>query len=240
MITSATDNINDTTRVFKSHINNIKAQCDLIKNDICSSVKKNNIDDVTPSEIQNCRTLKKELIADYLLSMVNLSDTLCRCDYICKYFDQLDATKSENTNTDSQLATCRAITDAVEKSLKQHTENMGQKFNELSNIINTNRLNYVSSPPPVSEPDLCNMNMASAPEPEISDHKPHFITVEEQEKLMNFLSGVEFVQENGHSVKHFGAHYKITVILVLQILMALTVQFHLSLVQFWKNFQKPI
>ena len=87
---ASTPKIENATTVFKSHVNNIKTQCDQITQDICTELKTNDIDSVKPSDIKDCFKLKKDIISDYLLSLLNLSKSLYQCDYVCKYSNQSD------------------------------------------------------------------------------------------------------------------------------------------------------
>ena len=48
------------------------------------------------------------------------------------------------------------------------------------------------------------------PEPAFSVSREGFLTLEEEDNLVKFLSNVDFVPENGHSVKNFGVGYTYT------------------------------
>ena len=119
-----TTEVKNSMDVFGTHIKNIKAQCNLIERDICTAVKVDDIDNITPNNIKTCAKFYKENLADYLLSLLNLCKSVYTCDYICKYFNEPDVSIDGESNVDSQLATCRDVTDAIETSLKKHSLNI--------------------------------------------------------------------------------------------------------------------
>ena len=205
-----TENKNAMT-VFETHTNNIKTQCNLIEKYICTTVRIDNIDNVTPSNVKDCSKLKKEVIADYLLSLLNLSKSLYKSDYVCKYFNQPDV--STESSIDSKLATCRDISDAIEKSLKQHSIAIEQKFSELTNAVNKSNV----SPPSVPQPEILDV-----PSPPFKVNNPtkcyevydeSFISGELSQKITDYLDNCDtakYNSETGHSVITFGEPYHYT------------------------------
>ena len=94
-VMTVTDNTKDTTKVFQSHLTNLQTQCNLIKHDICTTLNNNSIDDITPADIKKSK-LQKPQLADYLLSLLNLLNTLCKCDHICNYINESDISVNNN------------------------------------------------------------------------------------------------------------------------------------------------
>ena len=112
-----------------------------------------------------------------------------------------------------QLATSSVIAEAVDKAMRQHTTDIEQKLSELYNVvseISVGNSSHVVSPPTKPSQNTNSVPNIEAPEPAVFDSKENFLTADEDEKITNFLSNINFVDENGHSVKNFGAKYHYT------------------------------
>ena len=222
----STDNIvvdddDATNSAFRSHLNNLKVQCGLIKHQICTDVNTENIDNVFPSDIKDCSKLTKSIIAEQLLSLLKLSDVMCQCDLICKCVNPSDISVNNNyqicNNDQLSVPMSDAISDvvlkAVEKSLKQYNTDIEQKFSDLTNIVTSlNNFSSVSGDEqqPTTLKNASNSANISPPEPCVYRTFNDFIDENETSKLSEFLSKVEYHAEKGHSVKNFGVNYNYT------------------------------
>ena len=235
---ASAEKIRNATKAFQSHVNNIKTQCDLITSDICTSVNINNIDDVQPADIKLCPKLHKEKLSDYLLSLANLSKSLYQCDYMCKYFNISDVSVPSDTDSQlatcrDTFAAVEKSLKQYDEDFKQKLSDSGKnadkncqtfitKQDEFEKSINDkfdkliDFIDSMSKPPP--SPMYSNMPPAAPPAAvrlSTPETKPHimqcvedFISKEENSKLREFLSKVEFRKEKGHGVKNFGEPYR--------------------------------
>ena len=134
-----TDEISGTATVFKTHISNIENYCNQVKRDICTLLKTDNIDNVTPDNIKACNKISKSTISDYLLSLINLSDTMCKCDYVCKF-----VVKLPNVLVDNYQNICNDQYNDRIKSIESSCDDIKVDIkNLLDNSTNSN-------PPPGS------------------------------------------------------------------------------------------
>ena len=220
---TSTDNI-DVTKEFQSHVSNVRTQCSLIKQDICTASNIDNIDDVTPTDIKTCK-LTKIVVADYLLSLINLSDTLCKCDYICKHVNQpnvslnnyqlcnnVDANHKElvsliNTNfsdSDSKIKNNEVNIEFIKKSLETLTSSITNfKAGFVSHEINITHDHEIKSDDNLSE-------SFENPTGHIQSCDEDFIDKTYAAELTDFLNNQQFEQLNGRSVLSFGEVYKYT------------------------------
>ena len=205
---STKENIINTTKVFQSHVNNIKLQCDITTREICTSLNIDIIDNVTPSDIKTCGTLHKTMLADRLLSLLNLSHTLCKCDYVCKNINKLSNVPVEEEISVTDHVNISDFA-AIQSSLSKHSTfltSIDFKLNELKSFVQD--LNDKSATSPGEEKVTQPPVEISTPEPCIKDNFVDFISAEESEILCEFLSKLSYHEENGHGVKNFGEPYK--------------------------------
>ena len=205
--------VTNAMSVFETHVNNIKAQCTIIEQDIYTSLKTDDINNVTPSNIKTCPKFYKENLADYLLSVLTLSKSLYQCDYVCKYLSKPDVSTVQS-NLDSKLATCRDVSDAIEKSLKQHSVDIERKFDDLVTKA-VNKLNVsTSSDNYVPQPECLDVPSSfSNPTKCYELYDENFIDGELSQKITDYLNECDlakFNTENGHSVITFGEPYHYT------------------------------
>ena len=140
-------------REFQTQVEVIKTQCDLMQRDIYTTLNKSSMEGVTADDIKNSSKLTKTKIADYLLSIVKLSDELCQSDYISIYVNQpiyvtninsekLDSVTNnisiinENINNLSNMLS-KAPNEPMSTSANNDNENILNKLNDLENHINT-------------------------------------------------------------------------------------------------------
>ena len=214
------NSIKDATRVFQTHIDNIKTQCKLIKRDICTSIKKDNIDNITPIDIKNCSKLLKETVSDYLLSLVNLSNTLCQCEYVCKHVNKPSVSNCKHSDKSLELQNinlsiknlnevsetiCQKLnnidiqkTNDVCKSIKSQLDSLSSSINCFNSVRHNESATSTKS---TAEIEI------NTPEPAIKKSVDDFINTEESTELYDFLSKLEYRHENGHDVKNFGEKY---------------------------------
>ena len=216
---SLTTDVKNSMSVFETHISNIKHQCKVIEQDICTSVKVDDINNVTPSNIKTCAKFYKENLADYLLSLLNLSKSVYMCDYVCKYFNEPNVSIDIESNVDPLLANCHDVTAAIEKSLKEHSVGIEQTISGLTDMIN----NYINnSPPSPSAPQSDREPNLDVPSSRFKINNPtkcheiydkNFVGEELSQKLTESLDNCDatnFNAENGHMVISFGEPYHYT------------------------------
>ena len=155
------------------------------------------------------------------IEVINKSlNTVFNCDTLSERLDNINCDLNSNqfqSDINSQLATSAAISDAVDKAMKQHSVDIEVKLSELLSTVSKLGVINNNDPPAASRehvPDIaqdrCHVPVIQPPEPAFSDSRDGFLTQEEEDNIINFLSNVDFAPENGHSVKNFGAGYHYT------------------------------
>ena len=220
----STEDIKVATKVFKTHVTNIKTQCDIVKHGICTAVKIDNIDNVTPDIIKG--KLTKVILSDYLLSLLNLSYTLCNCDYFCKYIDQLS---SNNTDTITKLISDTMVKELAEfdralkferdcllssvKSEVKSVSNIEQQVQSLQLSIErfkTESLTETNTATDLHTPGHDLLGGVSNPTKHIDDYITNFIPNDAEKNICDILSEQKFERVRGRSVISFGEPYRYT------------------------------
>ena len=203
----------------------IKSACDkssAIRSDMCNFMVKTDFKDVTASDVKSNSKVSKLFLAKCIIDLTkiiseinNSLNPVFKCESLKDTLDNIcDPNTQLQADIKLQLATSSAISDVVDKALKQHSVDIEKKLSELHSVVS--KLTVTNSPPvpPTSQPactqDTSHVPKIVAPEPDMYYYKEDFISVEEEQNLIKFLSTADFKQENGHSVKNFGASYQYT------------------------------
>ena len=199
-----------------------------IRNHLCSVLSKSKFDNIVVTDM--CGSGNSKVRKDYLctkiiellksIEVINGSlNPVLNCDTLSERLDNICDSNSYQFQSDinSQLATSAAISEAVDKAMKQHSSDIEQKLSELLNsvskftVCNNNDSPIVSQEHvPGTAQDKCREPDITPPEPAFSESRDNFLTLEEENDLIKFLSSIDFVPKNGYNVKSFGASYHYT------------------------------
>ena len=223
------DNSQRTTP-FTTLIKSLCDKSDKIRHDMCSSLSLPITDFNKIKVVDICKKgnnkITKQFFCEKTIQLTNIIDNInislnpvFECETLSNTLNNICDINCDIINNqlqsdiNSQLATSSIIAEAVDKAMKQHTTDIEQKLSELytavSQISVSSSLHAV--PPPTKPAQNANsVPDIEAPEPAVFGPRDNFITPDEEESLTNFLSNVNFSDENGHSVKNFGAKYHYT------------------------------
>ena len=211
----------------------MKSLCDKstkIRRDMCSLLSLPVTDFNKIKSVEVCKKgnnkITKPFLCENIIQLTNITDSIndllnpvFECETLSKALNNICNNNCDITNNqlesdiDSQLATGSVIVDAVDKAMKQHTADIEQKLSELYTVvrqISDSGPPHTVPPPPKSAQNANRAPNIEAPEPAVFDSRENFLTADEEDKLIGFLSNVNFSAEKGHSVKNFGANYKYT------------------------------
>ena len=212
----------------------IKSLCEestTTRNHLCSLLSKSDFKNIVVTDM--CGSGNNKVRKDYLsktiialleqIEVINKSlNTVFNCDTLSERLDNINCDLNSNqfqSDINTQLAASAAISDAVDKAMKQHSVDIEEKLSELLSTVSKLGVNVINNnDPPITSrehvPDITqdrwHVPVIEPPEPAFSDSRDDFLTLEEEGNLIKFLSNVDFAPENGHSVKNFGASYHYT------------------------------
>ena len=209
-------NSDDVSGLLKYDFAKLRKLCNTTEIEICTTInvvnqplsKINLIN--TQSVVKNSK-LTKTYLFEQLKKIVKLCNQMCERDSQTPNYFISNTCESENNqvDVDSELFTCRKITETVEASLKQYSIDMQNKLQALTDFVK--KFEGKSSPPSTPTPPIKQNSPGpsiTAPEPAISNFVSDFITADEEKSLLDFLKGIDYSQEKGHMVKNFGAVYR--------------------------------
>ena len=185
-----------------------------IKSDICTKLKFNVSDfkNVSTLQMKQCSVISKEVLSTHLLDIIQLSDDVCGIKSSTASINQ-----SVSDFANIVKSNHKELTDLVNDKLS--TLNTDLKINQVNielinkSIVNLNsRINNFKNEHSASVKTATHENVTKiiAPEQHIFAKQDNFLTVDESEKLSEFLSKIDYKFENGHDVKNFGNLYKYT------------------------------
>ena len=193
-----------------------------IKSNICSQLKKTDFNSVTATDIKKSNALNKELLGEYILKSVKLSDDVCSP----KSFDTISES-SKFVPSISLDSVNELVSKVVLKTLDiTHVNEIQQQVNSFQTKLNSFLDNKSSCSNNVEKFDNLTSNFKGDSVCDVShgnivnlidavdDYITDFISDDSSESLLQFLDTISdsFSKnvENGHSVVEFGYPYHYT------------------------------
>ena len=215
-----------TSTSLSSLIKSLCEESKTIRNHLCSVLSKSKFENIVVTDM--CGSGNNKVRKDYLSK--NIIDLLqqiekinecinpvLNCDNLSEVLVNIcDSNNNQfQSNINSQIAYSASISDAVDKAMKLHSSAIEQKLSELQNAVSklnvTSDINYTPTSIPECAPDIvqdkCHVPDVTPPEPAFYGYRDGVLTPEEEGNIIEFLYTVDFVPENGHGVKKFGARY---------------------------------
>ena len=192
--------------LIKHDFSQLRKLCESTENEICTSMNSTSksISQLKTQSVAKSTKFTKTYLFDQMKKIVKLCNNMCVRDS-----NTLDYFVSDNISVvDAELTTCRSISEAVEKSLKQHNANMEKKLQDIADVVAKLEANKCSVP--VKTTTRENVTTIITPEQHVFAKQDDFLTADEAQNLYNFLSKLDYKVEKGHQVKNFGQLYKFT------------------------------
>ena len=228
-VESPTSTSNSQSQCILSLLNGLKNKSDSLKTKLCTATGKLYAN-ITALDIKSSNKISKTTLADDMLTLLGLADKICCTDninFISNVSDVVDVQSQKSTDINSQLATSAAISEAVDKSLKQHSSDMEQKLSELISTVSKLTVNNTVSNTNFTAGLVSHNKNITEPSPQPKTSTPTFdnptkcveSSVENfvddglSKKLCDYLDNCQQFQdnvENGHSVISFGEAYHYT------------------------------
>ena len=198
----------------------LKAKADDISNKLCTTLGKADINSVTSTEIKGSNVLQKKVIADDLLSLLNLCDVACKSENVNYVSESSKTVLIESTKMNGfcqKIATnCREFItkqEEFEKTINTKLDNFSDFIGSCTVPQNRPVDNLAGSG--YSAPKAPNVPKSTFYNPTKSFEScdENFIDGELSQKISNFLDNSEqfkYNVENGHSVITFGEPYHYT------------------------------
>ena len=217
------DDIPQTGKHLYIELVALKSKADDIRNKVCSVIGKTDINSVTSMDLKNSNVFKKQLIADDLLSLLNLCDVACKSENVNFVSDSSKNVLIESTKMNQfcqNIATnCRTFITKQD----EFENNINNKLDKLSDFIVSTTT--TQNCPANSLPNLAGSGYTAPKAPDVS--KPSFNnptkcfeSCEENfiggglsQQITSYLDNCEqfkYNVENGHSVISFGEPYHYT------------------------------
>ena len=204
----------------------MKSLCDeasVVSNNMCSMLSKSEFNSIIVSDIcgKGKTKVPKEFLAQNLINVLKLTNSINEsinpvfsCSTLSDNLNNICDTNFNNQITSdikAQLDTSATIKEAVTESMKEHWQFTERMLRECQSIV-SNLNNNTPQQPPLHQPCPTQDTHRTvpdieAPEPALSNIREDFLSIDDEKMLMDFLSGLEYSNENGHSVKNFGAKY---------------------------------
>lgn len=177
---------------------------------MCELLSKPSFNDIKSTDL--CGSGKTKISKQYLFETVkDLTNDIQRLNQLinpvfeCKTLSEMldDICNSETPKSDQ-------IMSDINKQLLNNSGKLTSvetQLNQLSDLVNKFQTPTLSSSEEKVKPKTPTPSVI-VPEREVLDYKDEFLTIEEEQKLTDFLANTEFSDENGHSVKNYGADYK--------------------------------
>ena len=189
-------------------INELKTGVADIKADICLKLSVSNFTKVTVANIKSSQKLVKQNTAEHLLTILKLSDNVCK-------MTNISDCSLNFVDTDSIKNLTESITSTIDDKLRSIVDNslsgtlttiIGRELEKLQKFKDELYLLKQQDDAQDDQTPLVEIEI-NTPEPAIKNYYDNFINTEDHAELCDFLTKIEYHRENGHDVKNFGEQY---------------------------------
>ena len=203
-------NSDDVSGLLKYDFSKLRELCNTTTSEICSTsnIVHQPLNKISTQSVVKNSKITKTYLFDQLKKIVKVCNQMCDRDSNTANYFSSNSCKNTNidVDVDSDLDTCRKITEAVEASLKKHSIDIERKFREIKNSNSSS--SPLPAPPPLVKPPspAVTVNVPN-PTEHIKDYRTNFITEDVESKLNDFLSEQNFENVRGRSVINYGEPY---------------------------------